>query len=158
MSDWSKFIGLPLWFWLFILPTLISLICLFLQNKIEIIFKPIWKILDKIYFFSYYNNKIYSKSFLSNKTNFEKIVSILFKFLKGHNIHLKKINNILVNQGPGRFSSLRISIAITKAISVSNNIDFYGFNGNDLKDNNYLNIIKLFKKGNYKKNLIKTIY
>ena len=52
MSDWSKFIGLPLWFWLFILPTLISLICLFLQNKIEIIFKPIWKILDKIYFFS----------------------------------------------------------------------------------------------------------
>ena len=29
---------------------------------------------------------------------------------------------------------------------------------NDLKDNNYLNIIKLFKKGNYKKNLIKTIY
>ena len=73
-------------------------------------------------------------------------------------IHLKKINNILVNQGPGRFSSLRISIAITKAISVSNNIDFYGFNGNDLKNNNYLNIIKLFKKGNYKKNLIKTIY
>ena len=52
MSDWSKFIGLPLWFWLFILPTLISLSCLFLQNKIEIIFKPIWKILDKIYFFS----------------------------------------------------------------------------------------------------------
>ena len=49
-SDWSKFIGLPLWFWLFILPTLISLSCL-LQNKIEFIFKPIWKILDKIYFF-----------------------------------------------------------------------------------------------------------
>ena len=52
MNDWSKFIGLPLWFWLFILPTLISLSCLFLQNKIEFIFKPIWKILDKIYFFS----------------------------------------------------------------------------------------------------------
>ena len=48
MSDWSKFLGIPLWFWLFILPTLISLICLFLQNKLEKIFKPIWKILDKI--------------------------------------------------------------------------------------------------------------
>ena len=113
---------------------------------------------DTVYFFLYYNNKSYSKSFLASKTNFEKITNILFKFLKGNNIHLKKINNILVNQGPGRFSSLRISIAITKAISVSNNIDFYGFNGNDLKDNNYLNIIKLFKEGNYKKNLIKTIY
>ena len=113
---------------------------------------------DTVYFFLYYNNKSYSKSFLASKINFEKITNILFKFLNCHNIHLKKINNILVNQGPGRFSSLRISIAITKAISVSNNIDFYGFNGNDLKDNNYLNIIKLFKKGNYKKNLIKTIY
>ncbi len=113
---------------------------------------------DTVYFFLYYNNKSYSKSFLASKINFEKITSILFKFLKVNNIHLKKINNILVNQGPGRFSSLRISIAITKAISVSNNIDFYGFNGNDLKDNNYLNIIKLFKKGYYKKNLIKTVY
>ena len=33
MSDWSKFIGLPLWFWLFILPTLISLISLFLKKS-----------------------------------------------------------------------------------------------------------------------------
>ena len=29
-----------------------ELVSLFLQNKIEFIFKPIWKILDKIYFFS----------------------------------------------------------------------------------------------------------
>ena len=113
---------------------------------------------DTVCFFLYYNNKSYSKSFLASKINFEKITNILFKFLNCHNIHLKKINNILVNQGPGRFSSLRISIAITKAISVSNNIDYYGFNGNDIKDNNYINVIKLFKKGNYKKNLIKTVY
>ena len=109
-------------------------------------------------FFLYYNNKSYSKSFLATKINFEKIVNILFKFLKNNNIYLNKVNNILVNQGPGRFSSLRISIAITKALSVSNNIDFYGFNGKDLKGNDYKNIIKLFNKGNYKKNLIKIIY
>tara|TARA_B100001564_G_scaffold334478_1_gene323026 strand:- start:122 stop:493 length:372 start_codon:yes stop_codon:yes gene_type:complete len=113
---------------------------------------------DTVCFFLYYNNKSYSKSFLATKINFEKIVNILFKFLNNNNIHLNKINNILVNQGPGRFSSLRISIAITKALSVSNNIDFYGFNGKDLKDNNFKNIIKLFNKGNYKKNLIKIIY
>tara|TARA_S200000501_G_scaffold363837_1_gene395226 strand:- start:2949 stop:3311 length:363 start_codon:yes stop_codon:yes gene_type:complete len=113
---------------------------------------------DKIYFFLYYNNRSYSKFFLSSRINFEKIVSILFKFLKNNNVHLKKIDNILVNQGPGRFSSLRISIAITKALSLSNNIDFYGFNAKDLKDNNYENIINLFKKGNLKKNLIKIVY
>ena len=113
---------------------------------------------DTVCFFLYYNNKSYSKSFLATKINFEKIVNILFKFLNNNNIHLNKINNILVNQGPGRFSSLRISIAIAKALSVSNNIDFYGFNGKDLKDKNFKNIIKLFNKGNYKKNLIKIIY
>ena len=52
MSDWSKFLGIPLWFWLFVLPTLISLVCLFLQNKLEKIFNPIWKILDKVYYYS----------------------------------------------------------------------------------------------------------
>ena len=113
---------------------------------------------DTVCFFLYYNNKSYSKSFLATEINFEKIVNILFKFLKNNNIYLNKVNNILVNQGPGRFSSLRISIAITKALSVSNNIDFYGFNGKDLKGNDYKNIIKLFNKGNYKKNLIKIIY
>tara|TARA_A100001015_G_scaffold309420_1_gene408852 strand:+ start:748 stop:1140 length:393 start_codon:yes stop_codon:yes gene_type:complete len=113
---------------------------------------------DTVCFFSYYNNQSYSKSFLSSKINFEKIVTILFQFLKNNNIHLEKINNILVNQGPGRFSSLRISIAITKALSLSNNIDFYGFNTKDLKDNNYENIIKLYNKGKLTKNLIKTTY
>ena len=113
---------------------------------------------DTVCFFSYYNNQSYSKSFLSSKINFEKIVTILFQFLKNNNIHLEKINNILVNQGPGRFSSLRISIAITKALSLSNNIDFYGFNTKDLKDNNYEKIIKLYNKGKLTKNLIKTTY
>ena len=113
---------------------------------------------DKICFFSYYNNRSYSKSFLASRTNFEKIVTILFKFFKNNNIKLKEINNILVNQGPGRFSSLRITISMVKALSLSNNIDFYGFNTNDLKDNNYKNKIKLFKKGNFTKNLIKIKY
>ncbi|MFL2801610.1 MAG: TRAP transporter small permease [Paracoccaceae bacterium] len=52
MNDWSNFIGLPLWFWLFILPSLVCLFCLFFQNKLEYFFLPIWKILDFIYHLS----------------------------------------------------------------------------------------------------------
>ena len=66
MSDWSKFLGIPLWFWLFVLPTLISLVCLFLQNKLEKIFNPIWKILDKVYYYSNFlkdHNKIHQLTF-----------------------------------------------------------------------------------------------
>ena len=113
---------------------------------------------DKVHFFLSYNSKSYSKSFYASKTNFEKIVTILFKFLKINNINLEKINNILVNQGPGRFSSLRISIVITKAISLGNNINIYGFNTKDLKDNDYKHVIELFKKKKFKKNLIKIQY
>ena len=104
-------------------------------------------------------NKDFFVHIFDNKNKMSKnLVSEISDFLNKHKVKLNESFSVIVNQGPGRFSSLRISIAITKAISVSNNIDFYGFNGNDLKDNNYLNIIKLFKKGNYKKNLIKTIY
>ena len=33
MRDWQPFLGLPLWFWLFVIPTLFALICLFYPSK-----------------------------------------------------------------------------------------------------------------------------
>ena len=33
MRDWQPILGLPLWFWLFILPTLFAFFCLFYPTK-----------------------------------------------------------------------------------------------------------------------------
>jgi len=56
MRDWSPVMGLPLWVWLFVLPTIVGLICLFsgqrLGSRLERILQPIWRLLDGVYFAS----------------------------------------------------------------------------------------------------------
>ena len=47
--DWKPFLGLPLWFWLFVLPSLIVVFCAFFKRIAAIIFKPIWALLNKLY-------------------------------------------------------------------------------------------------------------
>ena len=49
MNDWPIYIGLPLWFWLFIFPTLIAAFCLTSRHMAHRILRPIWRILDRIY-------------------------------------------------------------------------------------------------------------
>ena len=47
--DWKPFLGLPLWLWLFVFPTLFSLACLFLRHRIKPALKPVWRLLDGVY-------------------------------------------------------------------------------------------------------------
>lgn len=52
MRDWSPVMGLPLWVWLFVLPSVIAAICLIAGPRIERLMRPIWRILDGVYFAS----------------------------------------------------------------------------------------------------------
>ena len=114
--------------------------------------------LEKIIFFSHFNNNSYNKSFEASKSNNEKFSVLLFDFLSENNIKLSEISHIFVNQGPGKFSGIRTSIAVAKALSITNNLNLYGYNFNDLKNNNYMNIIDLYKEQRLTKNLIKPLY
>ena len=113
---------------------------------------------DKIKFFLHFNNNSYHKSFEASKKNNEKFSLLLFNFINENNIEASELNNIFVNQGPGKFSGIRTSIAIAKALSLTNGLNLYGFNSNDLKDINYDNIIDLYKKNLATKNLINPVY
>ena len=42
-------LGLPLWVWLFVLPSALCLICLFAPSLMRPILRPVWAILDRIY-------------------------------------------------------------------------------------------------------------
>ena len=53
---------------------------------------------------------------------------------------------IFINLGPGKFTSLRISLSIAKAISLSNKAILIGFKSSDLIKKNYKNLIKIKKK------------
>ena len=113
---------------------------------------------DKIFFMIIADNKSYTSEFINNRENFDKLTILIEKFLENHQLDIKNIDNIFVNQGPGKFSGVRASLAIAKALSFANKIDLYGFNSNDLKNMNYLEIIDLYDKGKLKKNLIKPHY
>lgn len=49
MRDWQPILGLPLWVWLFVLPTLFALACFAQPQAAKRILSPIWRILDRIY-------------------------------------------------------------------------------------------------------------
>ena len=113
---------------------------------------------DKINFFSYFNNNSYSKSFQFSKNNNEKFSTLLFSFLNENNINLNELSNVFVNQGPGKFSGIRTSIAVAKALSITNKLNLYGFNSEELKGMNYMHIIDLYNEGRLTKNLINPVY
>lgn len=49
MRDWSPVMGLPLWVWLFVFPSLIGVLCLIAGPRLEPLLRPIWRVLDGVY-------------------------------------------------------------------------------------------------------------
>ena len=113
---------------------------------------------DKIFFKIIADDKSYTSEFINNRENFDKLTILIVKFLEKHELNIKNISNIFVNQGPGKFSSIRASLSTAKAFSFANKIDLYGFNSNQIIGKNYAKIIDLFNKGLLIKNLIKPQY
>ena len=113
---------------------------------------------DKIFFKVINDNESYTRDYPNSRENFDKFVTLLFNFLKKNKINIKEINNIFVNQGPGKFSGIRISISTAKALSLTNKLNLYGFDSELVKNQNYDKIIDLFNKGLLIKNLIKPQY
>ena len=113
---------------------------------------------DKIFFKVINDNESYTSDYPNSRENFDKFVTLLFNFLKKNKINIKEINNIFVNQGPGKFSGIRASISTAKALSFTNKLNLYGFDSELVINQNYDKIIDLFNKGLLIKNLIKPQY
>jgi len=113
---------------------------------------------DKIFFKVINDNESYTSDYPNSRENFDKFVTLLFRFLKKNKININEINNIFVNQGPGKFSGIRTSISAAKALSLTNKLNLYGFDSELVKNQNYDKIIDLFSKGLLIKNLIKPQY
>ena len=113
---------------------------------------------DKIFFKIIADKKSYTSEIVNNRENFDKLTLLIIKFLENNHLNINKINNIFVNQGPGKFSGIRSSITICKALSLNNSINLYGFSSNQIDGNNYNKVLDLFKKGVLIKDIIKPIY
>ena len=89
---------------------------------------------DIILFSLITNKEAYTTTHINSRENFDKIMILILNFLKDHDSSLDKISEIFVNQGPGKISSIRNSIAIAKGIAFAKNIDLYGFLSEQLTD------------------------
>ena len=113
---------------------------------------------DKIIFSLITEKQSYTTRHINSRENFDKFMNLLLFFLNKNKLKIDDVDRIFVNQGPGKFSSLRISISIAKAISLAKNISLFGFNSNDLGNGDYNKILELHKKNLLIKDLIKPLY
>ena len=49
MRDWQPFLGLPLWVWLFVFPSVLALFCALQRDRAERLLSPVWRFLDRVY-------------------------------------------------------------------------------------------------------------
>lgn len=47
--DWKPFLGLPLWTWLFVFPTLIAIACFIWPKQMRAVLRPFWRLLEPVY-------------------------------------------------------------------------------------------------------------
>jgi len=73
-------------------------------------------------------SKTFSKILQSDKSNNDLLMKQILDFFKENNLKFDDISKIFVNQGPGNFSGLRGSLAIAKGVSLSKNLNLFGYN------------------------------
>ena len=104
------------------------------------------------------NDNFFIHNFDQNIKNNDQLVLNILNLIKKHKINFNESFSILVNNGPGRFSSLRISLAVAKGIKISKKINLYGFKSSALGQFTLANIELLINKDLLEKSLIKPEY
>ncbi len=102
---------------------------------------------------SFYIHELNSKI---NKN--DQLVTNILNLVKKYKVNLDNKFSIIVNVGPGSFSSIRTSLSIVKGMKISKNINIYGFKNSDLKQFDLANIELLIGKDLIQNKLIKPMY
>ena len=88
----------------------------------------------------------------------ETLVSEILEFLLKHKVELNQNFSVIVNQGPGSYSGVRIALSVAKGLQISSKVKLFGFKNTDLKQFDLENIEQLLNKKLIEKKLIKPIY
>ena len=104
------------------------------------------------------DNNFFIHDFQSKIKNNEILVSTILNFTNKHKANIDKNFSILINNGPGSFSTIRVALSVAKGIKLSNNAKLFGFRNSDLPRFNLANIEVLINKNLIEKKLIKPLY
>ena len=104
------------------------------------------------------NKEFFIRNLFEKKNLSEDLVEEISNFTKECNVNIDKNFSVIVNQGPGSFSGIRVSIAVAKGLEISKKVKIFGYNGTDLKVFDKENVEKLVNSNLIEKKLIKPIY
>ncbi len=104
------------------------------------------------------NNNFFIHEFSNKVKNNELLTTTILKFITKHKAKIDNNFSIIVNCGPGSFSSLRIAQSVAKGIKITKKAKLYSYKESDLTQFSLVNIEKLIKKKLIQKKLIKPIY
>ena len=104
------------------------------------------------------NKDFFIYNFKNNKNGKGQFLMEILNFLDVHNVKLNESFSIIVNQGPGSFSGLRISLAVAKGMKISKKVKLFGYKNSDLKSFDIENIERLIDENLIEKKLIQPIY
>ena len=104
------------------------------------------------------NNNFFIHDFQNKIQNNEILFSTILNLTNKHKANIDKNFSILINNGPGSFSAIRVALSIAKGIKISNKVQLFGFQNSDLPQFNLENIEVLINKNLIEKKLIKLLY
>jgi len=104
------------------------------------------------------NSNFFVHDFQTKIQNNEILVSTILNLTNKHKANINEDFSVLVNNGPGSFSAIRVALAVAKGIKISNNVNLFGFKDKDLLEFNLENIEVLINKNLIEEKLIKPLY
>ena len=104
------------------------------------------------------NNNFFIHNFQNKIQNNELLVSTILNLTNKHKVKIDQNFSILINNGPGSFSTIRVALSVAKGIKISNKVKLFGFKNSDLPQFNLENIEVLINKNLIEKKLIKPLY
>ena len=103
-------------------------------------------------------NKFFIEKLQNNIKSNNLLVSNILRFTNKHKVKLNNKYSIIVNMGPGSFSSIRISLSVAKGIQIVHGSKLYGFKSDQLSDLSLENIENLIKNEKLENKMINPIY
>ena len=104
------------------------------------------------------DNNFFIHELQTNINKNDNLVDIILNFLKKNEVKLNKNFSVIVNNGPGGFSTIRISLAVAKGMQISKKVALYGYKDLDLSEFNLKNIEFLINNNLIENKLIKPLY
>ena len=105
-----------------------------------------------------YNSKFFKEKLQNNINSNNLLVSNIISFTNKYKVKLSNKYSIIVNMGPGSYSSIRISLSVAKGIQIVHGSKLYGYKNYQLSELKLENIENLIKNKHFVNKFISPIY